>query len=70
MLRADETRRTPPYPAYATIVGVFAGSLAAAGGAAAASSRGRSPPPARTTSSRPRSRPWRARATSWSSVRP
>jgi hypothetical protein len=34
MLRADETRNAPPYPAYAAIVGVFAGGLAAAGGLA------------------------------------
>jgi len=32
--RADETRNTPPYPAYAAIVGVFGGGLAAAGGLA------------------------------------
>lgn len=30
MLQADETRKTPPYPAYAAIVTVFAGGLAGA----------------------------------------
>jgi hypothetical protein len=34
MLRTDETRTTPPYPAYAAIVGVFTGGLVAAGGLA------------------------------------
>jgi hypothetical protein len=34
MLRTEETRGAPPYPAYAAIVAVFAGGLAAAGGLA------------------------------------
>jgi hypothetical protein len=39
MLRADETRRTPPYPAYAAIMAAFAGGLAGAGALARALGR-------------------------------
>jgi hypothetical protein len=34
MLRIEETRGAPPYPAYAAIMAVFVGGLAAAGGLA------------------------------------